>query len=145
MSCDPDYTFSIDGHQMTVIETDATNTQPLAVDSIQLFAGQRYSFILEANQTIDNYWIRSNPGLGVSGYDNGINSAILRYVGAPEVEPTTNATSSTMPLKETDLHPLTPMPVVRMFVSRIFSTIILRSHSLAKHLLEVLIKLSIWP
>ena len=112
LSCDPNFVFSIDGHNMTVIEADAVNTQPLPVDSIQIFAGQRYSFVLEANQPTDNYWIRANPDSGTLGFDGGLNSAILRYVGAVPVEPTTNATASVKPLKEAELRPLVPMPVV---------------------------------
>ena len=52
ISCDPNFTFSIDGHNMTVIEVDAVNHEPLVVDSIQIFAGQRYSFVvsLRANK-----------------------------------------------------------------------------------------------
>ena len=46
LSCDPFYTFSIDGHNMTIIEADAVNTQPHTVDSIDILAGQRYSFIV---------------------------------------------------------------------------------------------------
>ncbi len=46
LSCDPNYVFSIDGHNMTIIETDSINTQPLVVDSIQIFAAQRYSFVV---------------------------------------------------------------------------------------------------
>ncbi len=46
MSCDPNYVFSIDNHDLTVIETDGINTKPLAVDSIQIFAAQRYSFVV---------------------------------------------------------------------------------------------------
>ena len=46
LSCDPNYVFSIDNHTMTVIEADTVNTQPLAVDSIQIFAAQRYSFVV---------------------------------------------------------------------------------------------------
>nr|AMJ39541.1 laccase 4 [Coriolopsis trogii] len=110
ISCDPNYVFSIDGHDLTVIEADSVNTEPLVVDSIQIFAGQRYSFVLEANKDSDNYWIRANPNFGVTGFDGGINSAILRYDDAAPVEPTTTSTS-TKPLKETDLRPLTAMPV----------------------------------
>jgi len=40
ISCDPNFTFSIDDHVMTVIEVDATNVKPLRVDSIQIFAGK---------------------------------------------------------------------------------------------------------
>ena len=46
ISCDPNYTFSIDGHNMTVIEADSVNHEPVTVDSIQIYAGQRYSFIV---------------------------------------------------------------------------------------------------
>lgn len=31
---------------MTVIEMDGVNTQSMTVDSIQIFAGQRYSFVV---------------------------------------------------------------------------------------------------
>ncbi|KAJ7464416.1 laccase 2 precursor [Mycena latifolia] len=110
ISCDPNYTFSIDGHSMTIIEVDGVSHKPLTVDSLQIFAGQRYSFVLIANQKVDNYWIRANPNLGLTGFDGGINSAILRYVGAPKAEPTTNSTGTT-PLVETALHPLAYSPV----------------------------------
>jgi iron transport multicopper oxidase len=47
ISCDPAYTFSIDGHQLTIIEVDGNNVQPLVVDSLEIFAGtqsrSRYS------------------------------------------------------------------------------------------------------
>jgi iron transport multicopper oxidase len=39
ISCDPNFVFSIDGHNMTIIEVDGQNHQPLTVDSIQIFAG----------------------------------------------------------------------------------------------------------
>jgi iron transport multicopper oxidase len=39
MSCDPNYTFSIDGHNMTVIEADGISTKAYLVDNIQIFAG----------------------------------------------------------------------------------------------------------
>ncbi|KZP20931.1 multicopper oxidase [Athelia psychrophila] len=106
-SCDPDYIFSIDGHNMTIIEADGLETEPLVVDQLQIFAGQRYSFILEANQTVDNYRIRANPNLGTTGFDGGLNSAILRYSGAnATADPTTNQTTSVIPLIEADLVPL---------------------------------------
>jgi len=84
---------------------DAVNVQPLVVDSIQIFSGQRYSFILNTNQPVSNYWVRAHPNVGPQGFKNGVNSAILRYLGAPAVDPTT-ASSSTNPMIETNLHPL---------------------------------------
>ncbi|KAI0820681.1 laccase [Trametes gibbosa] len=106
LSCDPNYVFSIDGHNMTVIEVDAVNHEPLVVDSIQIYAGQRYSFVLTADQDVDNYWIRALPNAGTVSFSGGVNSAILRYSGAAEVEPTTDLVTSTNPLVETNLVPL---------------------------------------
>ncbi|ESK88328.1 laccase [Moniliophthora roreri MCA 2997] len=105
VACDPDYIFSIDGHSMTVIEADSINHKPVEVDQIRIFIGQRYSFILNANQPVGNYWIRADPSKGRNGFNDGINSAILRYVGAPEREPTTRQTGRRL-LNEVDLHPL---------------------------------------
>ncbi|CAL1697184.1 unnamed protein product [Somion occarium] len=111
-SCDPNYKFSIDNHTMTIIEVEGVNSQPLDVDSIQIFAGQRYSFVLHANQSESNYWIRAEPNLGANTTTlGGMNSAILRYVKAPKVEPTTVKTPSTNPLLETNLRPLVRTPV----------------------------------
>ncbi|KAJ7734089.1 laccase [Mycena metata] len=111
ISCDPNFIFTIDGHEFTIIEVDGVNHAPLVVDSIQIYAGQRYSFVLTANQPIGNYWIRTVANGGTAGFDNGINSAILRYLGAPLVDPATTATTSAAPLVETNLHPLVATPV----------------------------------
>ncbi|KAG6917876.1 hypothetical protein DXG01_000646 [Tephrocybe rancida] len=106
MSCDPNFTFSIDQHNMTIIEADGENTTPLVVDQLQIFAGQRYSVVITANQPVGNYWIRANPDpRGVPGFDGGRNSAIFRYLGASNSDPTTNSTV-TNPMKESNLHPL---------------------------------------
>ncbi len=94
----------------TVIEVDGVNHQPVVVDSIQIFAGQRYSFILRTNMPISNYWIRANPNIGPTGFVGGMNSAILRYSGAPALDPETISTT-TKPLLETNLHPLSNIHV----------------------------------
>ncbi|KAJ6545172.1 laccase 1 [Mycena capillaripes] len=112
LSCDPNFIFSVDSHSMTIIEVDSVNHNPLTVDSIQIFAGQRYSFVLTANQPINNYWIRTVANGGTAGFDNGINSAILRYVGAPTEDPATPLTTSVLPLVETNLHPAIGEPPV---------------------------------
>lgn len=107
MSCDPNFTFQIDQHDMTIIEADGEYTTPLTVDQLQIFAGQRYSIIVNANQPVDNYWIRANPDpRGVQGFDGGRNSAIFRYHGASDCDPTTNSSQVTNPLKESNLHAL---------------------------------------
>ncbi|KAG6816849.1 hypothetical protein H0H87_002335 [Tephrocybe sp. NHM501043] len=102
MSCDPAFTFSIDGHSLTIIEADGENTAPLEVDSLDIYAGQRYSVVLNADQPVDNYWIRANPNRGAAGFDDGLNSAILRYAGAPDSDPTTTSETEN-PLQEADL------------------------------------------
>ncbi|KAJ7580936.1 laccase 5 [Mycena floridula] len=99
MSCDPNFIFSIDGHEMTVIEADGINTYPVKVDSIQIYAGQRYSFVVLSG-------IRAQPHSDNPGFLNGLNSAILRYVGAKNEEPTTPEVASVNPLLETKLSPL---------------------------------------
>ncbi|KAF8885058.1 Cupredoxin [Gymnopilus junonius] len=90
ISCDPNFLFSIDGHDMTIIEVDGQNTQPLVVDSIQIFAGQRYSFHFE-HQSAEGQLL--DPRLS---YDT---------LGAANIEPTTTSSLSN-PLIETNLHPL---------------------------------------
>jgi len=50
--------------------------------------------------------IRAEPNMGAQGFANGINSAILRYVGAPATEPHTMQTQPVASLREARLHPL---------------------------------------
>jgi iron transport multicopper oxidase len=107
MACHPNYNFSIDSHTMTIIEADGSYTEPYTVDQLQILAGQRYSFILTANQTVDNYWIRAAPNLGMNTTTtDGLNSAILRYAGAPDEEPTTTSGAFTEVFAEQNLHSL---------------------------------------
>lgn len=49
------FTFSIDGHNMTVIEADGVETEPVVVDQLTIYAAQRYSVIVNADQAVDNY------------------------------------------------------------------------------------------
>jgi FtsP/CotA-like multicopper oxidase with cupredoxin domain len=116
MSCSPSYKFSIDEHDLTIIETEGVATAPITVNSIQIYAGQRYSFVLNANQTVDNYWIRALPSSGIDGLNEtfvrGVNSAILRYEGADQgKDPESKQQNNTIPLVETNLHPANPEPV----------------------------------
>jgi hypothetical protein len=106
MTCDPSFVFSIDGHNLTVIEADGGLTEPLLVDSLQVFAGQRYSVILNATQPVGNYWLRALPSTTGASFTGGLNTAILRYSGASSQYPTTNHTTSVMPLLEQNLHAL---------------------------------------
>ncbi|PPR01726.1 hypothetical protein CVT24_001600 [Panaeolus cyanescens] len=113
VACSPNYRFSIDGHSLTIIEVETVNVQPYSVTSIQIFAGQRYSFVLNTHNQIGNYWIRANPNLGTRGHDGGLNSAILRYVGAPIADPTTIDDGGS-PMLEGNLQPLTNQAAPRI-------------------------------
>ncbi|KAL0567291.1 hypothetical protein V5O48_014702 [Marasmius crinis-equi] len=108
ISCDPPFIFSIDGHPLTIIEVDGTNHEPLEVNSLEIFAGQRYSVVLDASMPVANYWIRANPSTpaGRPGFTGGINQAILRYRGAPTTEPSVDSQLPLKSLNEIDLHPL---------------------------------------
>lgn len=79
------------------------------MDHIQIFAGQRYSFILNTtNHAETNYWVRANPNgpPNAIGFKGGINSAILRYKNATIEDPTTSESSPGKLLKETELQPI---------------------------------------
>ncbi|KZS91038.1 Cu-oxidase-domain-containing protein, partial [Sistotremastrum niveocremeum HHB9708] len=110
LSCLTYFTVSLDGHNFTVIEADGVEHQPLVVDSLTIFVGQRYSIIVNANQTIGNYWFRVVPGPSIvnqaSSTDPALNNAIFRYIGAPPIQPTTTPTPSTNPLVEASMVPL---------------------------------------
>ena len=43
---DSNFIFSIDGHTFNVIEADGVSHQPVPVDSVQIFAAQRYSLVV---------------------------------------------------------------------------------------------------
>ncbi|KAJ7054469.1 hypothetical protein C8F01DRAFT_1259739 [Mycena amicta] len=90
MSCDSNFTITIDSHTMTIQRQRRASHCRL------------YSNLCD----IGNYWIRSVANGGTAGFDNGINSAILRYETADEIDPTTNQTASAAALVETDLRPL---------------------------------------
>lgn len=60
----------------------------LSVDSLIINAGERYDFVLSADQEIGNYWIRYR-GFGECAFGRGTVSgeAILRYSGADDADP----------------------------------------------------------
>ena len=105
-SCDPAYNFTIDGHRMTIIEVDGIEVQPVEVDSIPILVGQRYSVVVKADQPVGNYWIRSLSDLPGATFNGGQNMAILRYQGAVDADPTSDAGPYELSFDEGNLHPL---------------------------------------
>ncbi|KAL4713687.1 hypothetical protein ACJJTC_004218 [Scirpophaga incertulas] len=79
---------SVDGHNITVISSDGYDLEPISATSLVTYAGERYDFILEANNEIENYWIRFR---GLMDCDERFTKAkqvgVLHYEGAMENEP----------------------------------------------------------
>ena len=50
---------SVDGHKLKAIASDGQYFEPVEVDYIIIHAGESYDFLLEANQTDTNFWIRA--------------------------------------------------------------------------------------
>ncbi|KAJ7595903.1 Cu-oxidase-domain-containing protein [Mycena floridula] len=107
-------TFNVEGHSLTIIEADGQPLVSHTVNSLDLLAGQRYSVVLTANQAVDNYWINT-PFVGGNAANNlnqnsSLSRAILRYEGAPAVDPTGPMEIGPFPdaLVEADLRPLVP-------------------------------------
>ncbi|KZS91091.1 laccase [Sistotremastrum niveocremeum HHB9708] len=108
-SCLLSYNVTIDRHKFYVIEADGVTHKPLLVDSLEIFIGQRYSIVVKADQPIDNYWFRAVPSKNLTNQalstDAGLNNAIFRYIGAPDLEPKTTPNISRKPLNESRLIP----------------------------------------
>jgi len=77
---------SIDKHTFTIIATDGSDITPTIASSFTIYSGERFDIVLEANQVVDNYWIRFN-GLIDCEQNMVYQGAILRYTGAPTDEP----------------------------------------------------------
>ena len=72
--------FSIDNHTLTVITTDGNPIEPYEVVSVVMQAGERFDFVLNANQsnTSASFWIRAK-GLAHCAVRSVYQTAILSY------------------------------------------------------------------
>lgn len=84
---------SIDNHTMLVIASDGRYFEPVMVDSLVTYAGERFDFVVDANQISGNYWIRVR---GLMDCDERFlkahQGAILHYEDAKNVEPESKLT-----------------------------------------------------
>ncbi|XP_065666457.1 uncharacterized protein LOC100206475 isoform X2 [Hydra vulgaris] len=78
---------SVDGHEISVVASDGYDIKPYSAESVIVHPGERFDFILNANKTIDNYWIRAESM--EDGVQNHSVEAILHYEGASNKEPST--------------------------------------------------------
>uniref|UniRef100_T1GC90 Plastocyanin-like domain-containing protein n=1 Tax=Megaselia scalaris TaxID=36166 RepID=T1GC90_MEGSC len=70
---------SVDNHMLKVISSDSFAIKPVTAESIGITSGERFDFILDANQNVGNYWIRIQGNYACGGMIQG---AVLRYEGS---------------------------------------------------------------
>ncbi|XP_026474637.1 laccase isoform X1 [Ctenocephalides felis] len=80
---------TFEGHSLKVIATDGEPVQPVEVNTIISFSGERYDFVIEATQPAGAYWIQLR-GLGECGIERAQQLAVLRYARGP-YQPSTPA------------------------------------------------------
>lgn len=111
------FKFSIDGHQLQVVQTDFVPIVPYYTNEVTLGIGQRYNVIVNANQTVGNYYMRAMSATDCSINANdgtGNANGIVSYIGAPSGLPTSTATNHTNTCVDepiTSLTPIVPMSV----------------------------------
>ncbi|KAF2733177.1 hypothetical protein EJ04DRAFT_277551 [Polyplosphaeria fusca] len=94
-SMDTVFHVSFDNHPMTVITSDFVPIKSFVADQVTLAIGQRYDVIINANQTVGNYWMRVMIGTACGNnkiLDANLPNigAILSYSGAESGNPTTS-------------------------------------------------------
>ncbi|XP_057293172.1 LOW QUALITY PROTEIN: uncharacterized protein LOC130621837 [Hydractinia symbiolongicarpus] len=78
---------SVDQHDLTVMASDGYDLKPRVVESFIINPGERFDFLLKADKSDGNYWIRANSM--EADVANHTAKAILHYDGATDVEPST--------------------------------------------------------
>nr|BCM26535.1 laccase-like multicopper oxidase 2 [Ischnura senegalensis]BDD85289.1 multicopper oxidase 2 [Ischnura senegalensis] len=73
---------TIQGHPLLIIASDGEPVHPVVVNTIISFTGERYDFVLTADQNADSYWIQIR-GLGECGTQRAQQLAVLRYARGP--------------------------------------------------------------
>lgn len=117
-SVDSTFSVALDGHPFTVITADFVPIKPYITSQLTLAIGQRYDVVINANQTVENYWFRVAVGTACGSntiLTSGIQlGAILSYAGASSGNPTsTGVTMRTACVDEktSDLIPWVPNTV----------------------------------
>ncbi|XP_043509689.1 laccase-2-like isoform X3 [Frieseomelitta varia] len=79
---------SIDNHTLHVISSDGRDIEPEEAESLISYAGERFDFIVETNQDVNNYWMRFRGLMDCDErFTKAYQVAVLRYEGAPEKDP----------------------------------------------------------
>lgn len=78
---------SVDNHTLTVISSDGNDFRPVKADSLVIYAGERFDFILNADQPKDLYWIRFRGLMDCDArFKSAHQVAVLQYLGMPDDE-----------------------------------------------------------
>lgn len=109
--------FSVDEHQMWVYEVDGHYIEPRLVDTVQMYAGERYSVMIKLDKKPKDYTIR----VADSGLTQVISSfATLRYKGSQDSTPSKSIinyggqnTTTAVTLDRQHLPPFPPSPPSR--------------------------------
>ena len=79
---------SIDNHTITAIASDGNNLEPIEATFLVTYAGERWDFIINANQEVGNYFIRARGLMDCDErFTSSFQMAVLHYHGAPEEAP----------------------------------------------------------
>lgn len=84
--------FAIDGHNFSVISNDFVAIIPYTTDNLLIGIGQRYEVVVEADQAVDNYWLRAIWQTSCNPTNENADNilGIVRYVGVNSMgDPTT--------------------------------------------------------
>ena len=71
----------MDNHSLTIIATDGFPVKPMTVESLNVFAGERFDIVIAATQPVGSYWIRTR-GEADCIVKRAHQEAILRYQGS---------------------------------------------------------------
>nr|CAD7586191.1 unnamed protein product [Timema genevievae] len=72
---------TIQGHSLIVIATDGESVHPVVVNTIISFSGERYDFVINADQNVGAYWIQVR-GLGECGSKRAMQLGVLNPLDA---------------------------------------------------------------
>ncbi|XP_023314043.1 laccase-2-like [Trichogramma pretiosum] len=95
---------SIDNHKLWIVSLDSNDVDPVEVDSLTIWPGERIDFVINANQRVGNYWIRyrGHGQCEPSNTTTGIYQvAILRYNGAANQNPSSAVGYNIPPMTNT--------------------------------------------
>lgn len=82
---------SLDGHPFSVITADLVPIHAFTTKWLLMSSGQRYDVVIEANQTVANYWFRCEIAESCGSRTHNSAKSIFQYEGAGQDEPRSQA------------------------------------------------------